>query len=120
MECSRITPSSESNCAHWRREPQVDLGQARAHAMMKLLALFLPLGTFAASAADYTLHTFKRIQLNDQFWSEGANFADLNNDGKNDIISGPWWWEGPDFTKRHEIYAPTKGVQTPRRITASR
>ena len=48
--------------------------------------------------------TFTRIQLNDQFWSEGANFADLNNDGKNDIISGPWWWEGPDFQKRHEYY----------------
>jgi hypothetical protein len=23
---------------------------------------------------------FKRIQLSDQFWSEGANAADLNND----------------------------------------
>ena len=31
----------------------------------------------------------------DQFWSEGANAGDLNNDGVNDIISGPWWWEGP-------------------------
>jgi hypothetical protein len=30
-------------------------------------------------------HTFKRIQLSDQFWSEGANFGDLNNDGANDI-----------------------------------
>jgi hypothetical protein len=48
--------------------------------------------------------TFTRIQLSDQFWSEGANFGDLNNDGANDIISGPWWWEGPDFTKRHEFY----------------
>jgi hypothetical protein len=50
------------------------------------------------------LHTFKRLQLSDQFWSEGANFGDLNKDGKNDIVSGPWWWEGPDFTKRHEYY----------------
>jgi hypothetical protein len=50
---------------------------------------------------------FTRIQLSDQFWSEGANFADLNNDGKNDIISGPWWWEGPDFQKRHEFYPAT-------------
>jgi len=49
-------------------------------------------------------HTFKRIQLSDQFWSEGANFADLNNDGANDVISGPWWWEGPGFTTRHEYY----------------
>jgi hypothetical protein len=55
------------------------------------------------------LHTFKRVQLSDQFWSEGANFGDLNNDGKNDLISGPWWWEGPDFKKRHEFY-PAKAT----------
>ena len=50
------------------------------------------------------LHTFKKIQLHDQFWSEGANFGDLNRDGVNDFIAGPWWWEGPDFKKRHEYY----------------
>ena len=50
------------------------------------------------------LHTFTRLQLTDQFWSEGATFGDLNNDKINDIVSGPWWWEGPDFKKRHEYY----------------
>src|SRR6478609_4332073 len=50
---------------------------------------------------------FKKIQLHDQFWSEGATFGDLNNDGINDIVAGPWWWEGPDFKKRHEYYAAT-------------
>jgi hypothetical protein len=58
------------------------------------------------SAAD-ELHTFTRIQLSDQFWSEGATFGDLDNDGDNDIVSGPWWWEGPDFKKRHEYYPAT-------------
>ena len=53
------------------------------------------------------LHTFKRIQLSDQFWGEGANFGDLNKDGVNDLVSGPWWWEGPDFKKRHEFYPAT-------------
>ena len=80
--------------------------------MKTLLALPLVLGTFAAAGSDYTLHTFKKVQLSDQFWSEGANFGDLNNDGQNDIISGPWWWEGPDFKKRHEIYAPTAKFTT--------
>ena len=60
-----------------------------------------------ASAPAEELHTFKRIQLSDQFWSEGASFGDLNNDGINDIISGPWWWEGPEFKKRHEFYPST-------------
>ncbi len=61
----------------------------------------------ASGLSAEELHTFKRIQLNDQFWSEGANFGDLNNDKVNDIISGPCWWEGPDFVKRHEFYPAT-------------
>ena len=68
-----------------------------------LVALF---GLAVAAGAD-DLHTFKRIQLSDQFWSGGANFGDLNNDGVNDLVSGPWWQEGPDFKKRHEFY-PSK------------
>ena len=48
--------------------------------------------------------SWKKIQLSEHFWSEGATFADLNKDGHNDIISGPYWWEGPDFKKRHTFY----------------
>ncbi len=62
----------------------------------------------ASAGAKYTLHTWKKIQLNNQFWSEGATFADFNRDGKMDAVSGPYWWEGPDFTKRHTIYADTR------------
>lgn len=69
--------------------------------------LFATLLAAATLARAEEIRTFKRIQLHDQFWSEGANFGDLNKDGKNDIIAGPWWWEGPDFTKRHE-YAPAE------------
>src|SRR5256885_8761809 len=45
-----------------------------------------------ASVADAQTNSplkFKKIQLHDQFWSEGANFGDLNNDGVNDIVAGP-------------------------------
>ncbi len=54
---------------------------------------------------------FTRIQLHDQFWSEGANFGDLDNDGINDVIAGPWWWKGPDFKQRHEYYPATATFQ---------
>ena len=64
----------------------------------------------AAAPAD-ELHTFKRIQLSDQFWSEGANAGDLNNDGVKDIISGPYWWQGPDYKIRHEYYPATTTFQ---------
>lgn len=57
------------------------------------------------------LHTFERIQLSDQFWSEGATFGDLNNDGINDIVAGPWWWEGPDFSTRHAYYPASTTFQ---------
>jgi hypothetical protein len=79
---------------------------------MKRQAVVFTFALFAASLARaQEIHTFKRIQLSDQFWCEGASFGDLNNDGVNDIISGPWWWEGPDFQKRHEIYAPKATFQ---------
>ena len=26
-------------------------------------------------------------------------------------MAGPWWWEGPDFGKRHEIYPPAATFQ---------
>jgi hypothetical protein len=77
--------------------------------MLKSLAVAsLALVTFAAAAEDYVLHTFKKVQLTDQFWSEGANFGDFNHDGKIDVVSGPYWYEGPDFKKRHEYYPADK------------
>src|SRR6266511_6455602 len=65
------------------------------------LAVAIALSGSAALAGDYALHTFKRIQLTDKFWGEGANFGDFNKDGKMDVVAGPYWWEGPDFAKRH-------------------
>jgi hypothetical protein len=73
-----------------------------------LLATVLLSGVAAVSGADYALHTFKKIQLNNEFWAEGANFGDFNRDGKNDIVSGPYWYEGPEFTNRHEYATATQ------------
>jgi hypothetical protein len=69
-------------------------------------AAVMLVAALAALPAAEDRHTFRRIQLSDQFWGEGANVGDLNNDGFGDIISGPWWWEGPAFTTRHEYYPP--------------
>lgn len=71
---------------------------------MSLLLAALLGGTIYSVGEDYLLHTFKKTQLSDKFWSEGATFGDLNRDGKPDIVSGPYWYEGPDFTQRHEYY----------------
>lgn len=74
---------------------------------MKPIFLLVPAVCVLAQtslSADYTLHTFKKLHLEKYYWSEGASFGDLNRDGHPDAISGPYWWEGPDFTKRHAIY----------------
>ncbi len=48
---------------------------------------------------------FEPRQLNEHFWGEGATTADINRDGRMDVVSGPFWYEGPAFRVRHE-YAP--------------
>lgn len=46
---------------------------------------------------------WKKIQLTQEFWAEGACVADVNKDGSMDVMSGPFWYAGPDFKKRTEI-----------------
>ena len=73
-----------------------------------LIAAALLSSTLVVVAKDYSLHSFKKIQVTDKFWSEGANFGDFNRDGKMDIVSGPFWYEGPDYKKAHEYYPATE------------
>lgn len=41
----------------------------------------------------------------DRFFSEGIASGDINGDGATDLVVGPFWIEGPEFTKRHRIQA---------------
>jgi len=65
------------------------------------------------AAQQETLHQFTKIQLTDKFWDEGANFGDFNHDGKMDIVSGPFWYEAPDFKKGHEYRPATASFKHP-------
>ena len=69
-----------------------------------ILFVCLSVGAFRVDAKDFQVHRFERQQLTDEYFSEGAGFGDLNKDGNPDIVHGPYWWEGPEFTQRHEIY----------------
>ncbi len=65
----------------------------------------LSLATPVAHGARYELHSFRKIQLTDKFWAEGAHAGDFNHDGKMDVVYGPFWYAGPEFQTRHE-YRP--------------
>jgi hypothetical protein len=49
---------------------------------------------------------FDRVLLNPQFYSEGINFGDLDRDGKADLIAGPYWYPGPDFSIKKAFRQP--------------
>jgi hypothetical protein len=71
-----------------------------------ILALFLSSLAWCSCFAETPVPTFKKIQLTDKFYCEGSYFADFNKDGRMDVVAGPFWYEGPDFTKKREIYPP--------------
>src|SRR5262249_28682922 len=50
--------------------------------------------------------SFRKIVLTTEFLAEGASYGDFDGDGVTDVVSGPYWYEGPTFTKKHQIYAP--------------
>jgi len=72
-------------------------------------AFVLGLINIPANSAPTEEHSgdFTKVQLNKDFTSESIYYGDFNRDGKPDIVSGPYWYEGPDFKNRHEIFKPT-------------
>lgn len=57
-------------------------------------------------ADEYTLHEFERQKLTGTYFSEGANAGDLNGDDVADVVYGPYWFAGPDYKNKYEIYRP--------------
>jgi hypothetical protein len=48
--------------------------------------------------------SFQKQVLTERYLADGITAGDLNRDGKPDIVSGPFWYEGPEFKTAHEIY----------------
>ncbi|MDY3558710.1 VCBS repeat-containing protein [Gemmata sp. JC673] len=46
--------------------------------------------------------TWKKTVLDTKFRSEGVAVADVNKDGKIDVLNGEYWYEAPDW-KAHEL-----------------
>lgn len=46
---------------------------------------------------------WKKIAVDPKFRSEGVAVADVNKDGKMDVLNGEYWYAGPDFATKHEM-----------------
>jgi hypothetical protein len=73
-----------------------------------LLALTVSLAQItnaAPSSAPASEISWKKVVIDRAFRSEGVTVADVNRDGKLDILNGEMWYEAPDWTP-HPIRAP--------------
>jgi len=67
-----------------------------------MLTIPLALLTLGSGADDAIV--FETTQLSDAFLCEGASFGDLDRDGVNDVVAGPFWYRGPDFRSARRLY----------------
>ncbi|MCA9191962.1 MAG: DUF1080 domain-containing protein [Planctomycetales bacterium] len=68
-----------------------------------LLVLFL---ACQAHGQTNVVRTFTSQQLTDVYYSEGVGVGDINGDNHIDIVYGPYWFAGPGFSAKYEIYKP--------------
>ena len=60
---------------------------------------------------------WEQRKISRYFWAEGACAADVNGDGNMDVLSGPYWYQGPDFKVQHDIYPDDKQFVTAEKET---
>jgi hypothetical protein len=70
-----------------------------------LLGLALALLPRAEAQPETPAITWKKTVIDTKFRSEGVAIADVNKDGKMDILAGEVWYEAPDW-KVHEVRKP--------------
>jgi hypothetical protein len=70
-------------------------------------SILLVLLIATAEGADKGPITWKKTVVEGKFRSEGVAVADVNKDGKNDVLVGDFWYEAPSWAQ-HEIRKPLK------------
>ena len=75
---------------------------------MTIMALLLVVFALPLLEAEEPLKKaspkFRKITLATKYYTEGSCVGDFNRDGILDFAAGPFWFEGGDFTRKHEIF----------------
>jgi len=58
----------------------------------------------AGLAPEITDPRFRKVQMTDLFYAEGVSVGDINRDGHQDVVAGPFYYLGPNFVEAREIY----------------
>jgi hypothetical protein len=81
-------------------------GDAGAEVRFKDISLLDLTRRASGLPADVTGPGFRKQQLTDLFYAEGIATGDLNRDGIQDVVAGPFYYLGPDYKVAGEIYPP--------------
>ncbi len=54
--------------------------------------------------AAVTSPRYRALKLDDLSYAWDTAIADIDRDGHNDVVAGPYYYLGPDFTRRRELY----------------
>jgi hypothetical protein len=74
------------------------------HFSVRKATLLLRSNLARGDAAGRAAPKFEKRVLTDKYHCDGIQAGDFNRDGKADIVAGPFWYEGPEFTVKHEFF----------------
>ena len=63
--------------------------------------------------AEKTSPNFRVHRLSEFYYSYGSAIADINRDGNLDVIAGPYYYLGPDFTVGRQLYTWRASTRRP-------
>lgn len=101
----RVVPPFHSHLLNHNSRFPIPNHQMTLRPLIISLAL-LSLTQPAIAEEQHTLHTFRKVTLTREFYSEGAFYGDFDRDGHLDVVAGPFWYRGPDFSDRREFMTP--------------
>ncbi|GEP90626.1 Repeat domain-containing protein [Chitinophaga terrae (ex Kim and Jung 2007)] len=69
--------------------------------LFPIIPVMLATAAYSQAPAHGVMQFEKKVIASESY--ESVAVFDVNNDGKPDIVSGAYWYEGPDYFRRHYI-----------------